>query len=150
MKKSEVPWAKKIDEALSVAWQSPGGVSVESWDDDKNNSWTIILTPVSREMVGGEQDGMVYYPPFSCNINKFIRAVFDKPPKIAFRAAGEENTVPHIAMRGKIDGNLCQISILGSPIPNRPAVEVAYNIGPKKGTVERRPPEDCEEVKDDE
>ena len=95
-----------------------------------------MFCPAIREIVGGAEDGMTYYPGFIFNIPKFIK-LFDKGTgKVALDCVRNDITA-HLVFSGNIDGNSVKIAILVAPPDScQLPAERMYVFGPKKGTIE--------------
>ena len=133
-----VEMMEKLNDALNEAWQSPGGMCVDTQPCDVcKGHWHIMVCPAVRELMGGQYDGKQVYARFGLNVNKLMRA-FDKRPKTLFdNALG--HSVPHVILYGRIAGVKCDVSVMSCPPSNMDPLERVYTDGPKKGEVERLP-----------
>jgi len=129
------PMMPKLEEALHKAWNSEGGMCIDSHPcNSRPDYWHVVVCPAVRELMGGELDGQQVYARCRVNINKLVR-VFDKRPKIVFDSAVGV-AVPYVALYGSIDGVGCDVSFMCCPPVDVAPQERVYTQGPKKGTVE--------------
>lgn len=93
-----------------LLWPLPG----------KRPAWRMTIRPTTIENVGGPDDGTLYSPNFSVNINELSRAI--DAPQIrwftlsAYRSVGGEG----LQITGRYDGRpivirICSFARLGSP-----------------------------------
>lgn len=135
---SEPPeWTDRFIQKVVRCWKSPGGATCLM--GKSGSEVQVYVTPSVREIVGGKRDGSKIFPPYSFNMRRFA-TLFNSKPDIYFYSGVKDGMPPHVRMIGDIDDNRVVVHILPIPPEEQDAVEIAYDEGPKKGTVEGRPP----------